>query len=165
MTPLRALMNLPLYRFLPRRGGLRLSAALLFTAHMVSNVGAQQAPVPPELQGSGKVISIRALSQQKDKDTWHLRGAVEVVYEGMQLQADEASFDETSGEVMARGHVVFNDPQSHLVADEVHYNVNTKKGWFAKGTGFVHPKVRPRPRVLRTENPFYFLGRHRGPHG
>jgi LPS-assembly protein len=158
MTPLRALMNLPLYRFLPRRGGLRLSAALLFTAHMVSNVGAQQAPVPPELQGSGKVISIRALSQQKDKDTWHLRGAVEVVYEGMQLQADEASFDETSGEVMARGHVVFNDPQSHLVADEVHYNVNTKKGWFAKGTGFVHPKVRPRPRVLRTENPFYFWG-------
>jgi len=158
MTRLRALMDLPLYRFLPRRGGLRLSAALLFTAHMVSNVGAQQPPPVPELQGPGKDVIIHSDTQQKDKDTYHLRGRVEVVYEDMHVHADEASFDMASGEVVARGHVVFDDPQSHLVADEVHYNVKTKKGWFAKGTGFVHPKVRPRARVLKTENPFYFWG-------
>jgi len=158
MTRLRTLMDLPLYRYLPRHGGLRLSAVLLITVHMASNAGAQQAPVPPELHGPGKDILIRTDTQEKDKDTYHLRGHVELTYEDMQLQADEASFDETSGEVMARGHVIFNDPQSHLVAEEVHYNVKTKKGWFAKGTGFVHPKVRPRPRVLRTENPFYFQG-------
>ncbi|MGA3168876.1 MAG: hypothetical protein ABSF14_22475, partial [Terriglobia bacterium] len=123
MTRLRALMDLPLYRFLPRRGGLRLSAALLFTAHMVSNVGAQQPPPVPELQGPGKDVIIHSDTQQKDKDTYHLRGRVEVVYEDMHVHADEASFDMASGEVVARGHVVFDDPQSHLVADEVHYNV------------------------------------------
>jgi LPS-assembly protein len=159
MIRLRALMILPLYRFLSRRGGWWLSTALLFTAHMVSNVGAQQAPVLPELQGPGKDVIIHSDTQQKDKDTYHLRGHVEVVYEDMHVHADEASFDMASGEVMARGHVVFDDPQSHLVAEEVHYNVITKKGWFAKGTGFVHPKVRPRPRVLKTENPFYFSGK------
>lgn len=158
MAVLRALMDLPLLRLRPRRGGLRLSAACMLLSALVSSSDAQQAPIPPELQSSGRVVSIRADSQQKDKDTYHLRGHVEIVYEGMQVNADEASFDEASGEVMARGHVVFNDPQSHLAAEEVHYNVRTKKGWFSNGTGFVHPKVRPRPRVLRTENPFYFWG-------
>jgi LPS-assembly protein len=158
MAGLRAPMDLPLLRLLPRRGGLRLSAACILFSAMVSSSDAQQAPVPPELQSSGKVVSIRADSQQKDKDTYHLRGHVEIVYEGMQVNADEASFDESSGEVMARGHVVFNDPQTHLAAEEVHYNVRTKKGWFTNGTGFVHPKVRPRPRVLRTESPFYIWG-------
>jgi LPS-assembly protein len=158
MAGLRALMDLLLLRFLPRRGGLRISAACILLSLLVSSSDAQQAPIPPELQSSGKVISIRADSQQKDQDTYHLRGHVEILYEGMQVSADEASFDEASGEVMARGHVVFNDPQSHLAAEEVHYNIRTKKGWFSNGTGFVHPKVRPRPRVLTTENPFYFWG-------
>ncbi len=158
MTGLRALMDLPLLRLLHPRVGLRLSAACTLLSALVSTSGAQQALIPPELQSSGKVISIRADSQERDKNTYHLRGHVEIVYEGMQLNADEASYDEASGEVMARGHVVFNDPQSHLAAEEVHYNVRTKQGWFSNGTGFVHPKVRPRPRVLRTESPFYFWG-------
>jgi len=54
--------------------------------------------------------------------------------------------------------VVFDDPQSHLVAEEVHYNVKTKKGWFTNFTGFVHPKMRPRPHVLPSPNPLYFRG-------
>ena len=76
----------------------------------------------------------------------------------MRVTADEASFDGISGDVMARGHVVFDDPKSHLVADEVHYNIRTQKGWFSNGVGYVHPKGKPRPRVLKTENPFYIWG-------
>jgi LPS-assembly protein len=158
MASLRALMDFPLLRLLPRHEGLRLFAVCMLLSALVSSSGAQQAPRPREPGSSREVISIRADSQQKDKDTYHLRGHVEIVYQGMQMNADEASFDAASGEVMARGHVVFNDPQTHLAADEVHYNVRTKKGWFSNGTGFVHPRVRPRPRVLRTENPFYFWG-------
>jgi LPS-assembly protein len=158
MARLRALMDLPLLRLLPRYGGLRLFAACMLLSALVSSSEAQQAPLPPEPASSGEVVSIRADSQEKDKDTYHLRGHVEIAYASMRLNADEASFDEASGEVMARGNVVFSDPQTRLAADEVHYNVRTKKGWFSNGTGFVHPKVRPRPRVLRTENPFYFWG-------
>ena len=112
----------------------------------------------PGTKGAGKEVTIRADSQQKDKDTYHLRGHVQIVYEDMRVTADEASFDAASGDVMARGHVVFDDPKSHLVAEEVHYNIQTQKGWFSNGVGYVHSKGPPRPRVLKTENPFYIWG-------
>jgi len=138
---------------------LRLSIALPLFLALVSNLPAQQIPVSLQTKGAGKEVTITADSQQKDKDTLHLRGHVVIVYEDLRLTADEASFDDASGDMVARGHVVFDDPKSHLVADEVHYNVRTKKGWFSNGMGYIHPKGPTRPRVLKTENPFYISGR------
>ena len=119
---------------------------------------AQQTPLSLEAKEHGKEITIRADSQQKDKDIYHLRGHVQIVYEEMRVTADEASFDDASGEVIARGHVIFDDPLSHLTAEEVHYNIQTQKGWFSNGVGYVHSKGPTRPRVLKTENPFYIWG-------
>lgn len=117
---------------------------------------AQQAPeIPPELQDLQSTISIRADSQQKVKDVYELRGHVEIVYQKITLTADEASYDDSSGEVVARGHVTFADSESYLEADEAHYNVWTGKGWLTNGRGYVRAAVRPRPRMLVTENPFY----------
>jgi LPS-assembly protein len=158
MAILRAPMYLSFLGDLPQRGGLRLNATFLLLSGLAATSWAQQAPPPPELQGPGKDVVMRSDTQQKDKDTYHFRGHVEIIYESMHLHADEASYDAASGEVMARGHVVFDDPKSHLVAEEVHYNVRTRQGWFSNGTGFVHPRAQPRPRVLRTENPFYVSG-------
>ena len=124
----------------------------------VSNLPAQQIPNPVEALAQGKEVVIRADSQEKEKNTSHLRGHVLIVYEDMRVTADEASFDEATGDVMAQGHVVFDDPTSHLEADEVHYNIHTGKGWFSNGAGYLHSKGKPRPRVLRTENPFYIWG-------
>ena len=137
---------------------MRLPAALALFLALVPPFHAQQIPVSLEAKESGKEVTIRADSQQKDKDTYHLRGHVQIVYEEMRVTADEASIDDASGDLMARGHVVFDDPKSHLVADEVHYNIRTQKGWFNNGAGYVHPKGNPRPRVLKTENPFYIWG-------
>ena len=117
---------------------------------------AQQVAIPLQLQGSQSTITLHADSQQKEGDIYRALGHVEITYRGMKLTADEASYNATSGEVVARGNVLFTDPQSHIAADEVHYNVRTQKGWFSNGTGFLHAKVRQRPRVLKTENPFYF---------
>ena len=147
-----------LLRTFPGRNGWRLPAALALFLALVSHLHAQQVPVSLDSKRPGKEVSIRADSQQKDKDTYHLRGHVQIVYEGMKVTADEASLDDASGDVMARGHVVFDDAKSHLVADEVHYNIQTEKGWFSNGIGYVHPKGTPRPRVLKTENPFYIWG-------
>jgi LPS-assembly protein len=61
--------------------------------------------------------------------------------------------------VVAKGHVTFDDPRAHLEADEAHYNIRTTKGWFLNGHGYIHPAVRPRARMLGTENPFYLSGR------
>jgi LPS-assembly protein len=73
----------------------------------------------------------------------------------MKLTADEATYEEISGELVARGHVVFTDPESYLEADQAHYNVRTQAGWFLNGHGYVHAKVHPRALMLTTANPFY----------
>jgi LPS-assembly protein len=150
-------MNLLLGNFSGRSSS-RLPAAVALVLVLASQLPAQQIPVSRESMGAGKEVVIRSDSQEKDKDTSHLRGHVLIVYEDMRVTADEASIDTASGDVMARGHVVFDDPKSHLVADEVHYNIRNKKGWFSNGVGYFHPKGKPRPRVLKTENPFYIWG-------
>jgi LPS-assembly protein len=144
----------------PFRGsdGWWLPAAFPLFLALTSYMHAQQIPVSLEPKGPAKEVVVRSDSQEKDKDTSHLRGHVQIVFEDMRLTADEASIDYASGDVMARGHVVFDDPKSHLVADEVHYNIRTQRGWFSNGVGYVHPKGTPGPRVLKTENPFYIWG-------
>ena len=101
------------------------------------------------------MLTIHADSQEKEKDVSHLRGHVVVTYQDMKVTADDATYDATSGEITARGHIVFTDPMAHLEATEAHYNVRTKKGWFLDSKGYLHARVRVRPRVLHTENPFY----------
>ncbi len=121
---------------------------------------AQQAPsIPPELQNQQTTVSISARSQKKVKDTYLLQGNVVLTYRAFRLSADEATFDEASGEVTARGHVVFTDPRARLEADAAHYNVQTEKGWFANGRGTFHTVARPRPRVVVSPNPFHVEAR------
>jgi LPS-assembly protein len=116
---------------------------------------AQKLPNPTGSEEARQIVSIKADSQEKEKDTYHLRGHVEVTYRGMKLNADQADYNESTAEVVAKGHVLFTDPQSRLAAEEVHYNVKTGKGWFVNAQGFVHARVRQRARVLMTLNPFY----------
>ncbi len=147
-----------LLRPLPGGIGWRVSAALTLIVACTSNLHTQQIPVSLESKSPGKEVKVLADSQQRDKDTYHLRGHVQILYEQMRLTADEASFDDATDEVIARGHVVFDDPKSHLTADEVHYNVRTQKGWFSNSLGYVHSKGGSRPHVLKSENPFYISG-------
>jgi LPS-assembly protein len=115
----------------------------------------QQPSIPLEMQNSGKIVTVRADSQEKSKDIYRLRGHVEVTYQEMKLTADEVTYDGASGEVVGTGHVLFIDPRSHIAADEIHYNIRTQKGWFSNSHGFVHSNVRPPPKVLYTENSYY----------
>ncbi len=123
------------------------------------DVCAQQAPASaPEIQkveSTEDTLSIRADTQEKEKSTYRLRGHVQVAFHDAKLSADEATYDDQSGEVVAKGHVVFTDSSAHLEADEAHYNVMTGKGWFANGQGYIQAKLRPRSRVLVSENPIY----------
>jgi LPS-assembly protein len=115
----------------------------------------QQPAVPLELGSPDRIITLRADSQERDKDIDRFRGHVEVTYRGMKLTADEVTYDGASGEVVGMGHVLFIDPRSHIAADEVHYNIRRQSGWFSKAHGFVHPNVHAPPKVLDTENPYY----------
>ena len=115
----------------------------------------QEAEIPSELLDPQATVGIRADSQEKDGATYLLRGHVEVQYRDMKLTADEASFDEASGDVRAKGNVIFSDDGSRLEADEAYYNVKAGTGWFANGRGMLKSKITPRRRMLVTENPFY----------
>ncbi|MBI4166618.1 MAG: LPS assembly protein LptD [Acidobacteria bacterium] len=116
---------------------------------------AQQVEIPPELRDLQTTVGVRAASQEKNGTTYILRGQVEVVFRDMKLTADEASFDETSGDVRAKGQVTFSDATSRLDADEAYYNVKAGTGWFTNGRGSLKAKITPRRRMLVTENPFY----------
>ena len=146
-------VNVPFSR---RTSSARVPLGVFVALGMALMSSAQQQPsVPLELRNSGKILTLRADSQEKDKDSYHLRGHVEVTYLQMKLTADELTYDEASGEVTGTGHVLLIDPRSHIAADEVHYNIRTQKGWFSNGHGFVHTNPRARPKVLYTENPYY----------
>ena len=132
-----------------------LVASLAGTAPPGARAGQAQAPIPPRFQDASHTVSILADSQEKVEDTYRLTGHVEVTYRAMKLTADEATFDDSSGEVVARGHVTFTDPGARLEADDAHYNVESGTGWFLNAHGYVHARVRPRSGVLATENPFY----------
>ena len=140
--------------------GAGVSIWLVICSGFFPTASGQQPPaIPPELQDLKSVINIRADSQEKAKETYHLRGHVEVTYQDMTLTADEASFDASTGDVVARSHVTFADSESRLEADEAHYNVRTGLGWFSNGRGSIHARITPRPRMLVSESPFYVRAR------
>ncbi len=111
---------------------------------------------PPEIENT---LKIQADFQEKDKQTYRLRGHVELSYQDMKLTADEATYDEDSQELVARGHITFTDLQTHLEGDEARYNVETLKGTFWGVHGYFRTAIHPRRRLLTTENPFYFQAR------
>ena len=169
-------MNIVNVSFSLRKNSMRVALGVLVAlgTALISS-GQQQPSGPLDLQNSDKILSIHADSQERSRDLSHLRGHVQVTYRGMKLTADEVTYNEASGEVVATGHVLFTDPRSHIVANEVHYNVRTEKGWFSNASGYIytHPHARPkapptenpyyiqtdRSKVLYTENPLYFQGK------
>ena len=74
-----------LLRPFPGSNGWRLPAALTLFLALIPYLHAQQIPVSLESKGPGKEITIRADSQEKDKDIYHLRGHVHMVYEEMRV--------------------------------------------------------------------------------
>ena len=149
-------VNVPFSR---RKSSARVPLGLFVALGMALISSAQQQPsVPLELGSPDKIITLRADSQEKDKNIDRFRGHVEVTYRGMKLTADEVTYDGASGEVVGTGHVLFIDRRSHITADEVHYNIRTQKGWFSNGHGFLHSNVRPPPKPLYMEDPYYIQG-------
>jgi LPS-assembly protein len=155
MTLLRISMDIPCRS--PgalRASSFHLAFALALLAEMPA--WAQKPPaIPPSLQDKEQTITLRADHTSREKQVYRVGGHVVVTLRDWKLTADKATYDEATGEVVAQGHVTFDDPSAHLEAEEAQYNVQTSKGLFLKGHGYLRPVVRPRARMLTTENPFY----------
>ncbi len=137
------------------RPWLAIPAALLLLSLSFDAFGQSLPGIPSSLTDQASTVTVSSITQEKHGDVSILRGNVVVTYKEMRLTADQASYNQSTGEVVAKGHVTYNDPTAHLDADELHYNVATGQGWFLNGKGYLRSHMKHRPGVMATVNPFY----------
>lgn len=126
---------------------------LLITARCAP-VAAQK---PSGTKATGGVAEITASGpQRREGEVYIADKDVNVVYQGMHLQADHVEYNDNTNEAVARGHVIFDYENQHLEGDEARFNVGTGKGVFTNVRGSVHLERRANPMVLVSENPLYF---------
>jgi LPS-assembly protein len=138
-------------------------ALALVTSQLLFNSPAARAQAPPNLPAarSYQDVTIRALSQEKDGDLYKLHGSAELDYAPYILRADDMTYDRTTGEATADGHVVLDGGpyDEHIQATHATYNVRSETGHFEHVTGTVGLRLRGVRLTLTSTNPFAFTGK------
>jgi len=118
-------------------------------------------PTPRAAPGSGEAVTIKAREQERAGDLYKLRGDAEVYYGKWVLRADEATYDDVTGEVIASGHLTLDGGphDEHIVATHGHYNVRSETGVFYDVAGTSGVRISGRNVVLTSSNPFAFTGK------
>lgn len=144
-----------LFLSIPASGQLlRLCSLLLVFILFAVPVFSQQVPAQPP---PGSIAEITAKGAQRRVGSMYIADDdVDVTYGGMRLRADHVEYNDSTSQVIARGHIVFDFESQHLEADEANYNVATGRGTFKKVRGFLKLERRPNPRLLVSRNPLYF---------
>jgi LPS-assembly protein len=107
-------------------------------------------------------VVVRAVGKQEVVGhDYHFRDNVIIETTEMRLQADELDYNDQTGDVEARGHVIFEHftRGEKLRCDKADYNVNDETGKFYNVSGSAPSRIEARPGLLTTQNPFYFEGR------
>lgn len=106
-------------------------------------------------------VLIRGDEQDKDQDIYHVRGHVEIRFRTYTLHADRATYDSTTGQVTAEGHVVFDGgPHSeHLTGTRATYDVSRDTGTFYDVSGSTGVRVKNKTMYLTSSTPFFFAGK------
>jgi LPS-assembly protein len=88
---------------------------------------------------SSRPIHIQAdeLTYSKETQTYHGKGSVVVVQGPFRLEADEATLNMATGQVMALGRVHLNDGFYDMRGERMDFNVNSTKGVIFHGRLFV----------------------------
>lgn len=114
---------------------------VLFTS-VASRGQGQACSTTPPFQDPQSTLVILSDHRQIIKNVMFLRGHVIITYQDMRLTADRATYNRTTGDMEAAGHVVFDDPHGHVDAAQAHYNVMTGKGWFLHAHGYIRFSTR-----------------------
>ena len=119
-------------------------------------------PQPPK----GVPVKLTAHSQtrqsQKTSNLYTLDGDVVIYYRNYIVHADHATYDDNSGEVVARGHLMVDGgpDDEHFVASHGTVNVYEDTGEFFDVVGTLGVARTPRGRLVFTApNPFALTGR------
>ncbi|HVC90558.1 MAG TPA: LPS assembly protein LptD [Acidobacteriaceae bacterium] len=92
-------------------------------------------PAPP----TGVPVTIRARQQERQDDTYNLRGEVEIDYEDYVILADHVQYNSATGDVKADGHLQVTGGPDHedFAADHGTLNLNLQTGHFYDVIGSV----------------------------
>ncbi len=106
-------------------------------------------------------VLIRGDEQEKNQDIYKARGHVVMRFRTYTLHADELTYDSTTGQVTANGHVVFDGGphNDHLVGTHATYDVTRDTGVFYDVVGSSGVKVKNKDMFLTSSTPFFFTGK------
>ena len=106
-------------------------------------------------------VLIRADEQEKNQDIYKVRGNVEIRFRNNVIHCDQASYDATTGQIVATGHVVYDGGahNEHLVGTHATYDVSRDTGTFYDVTGSTGIKVKNQVMFLTSSTPFFFTGK------
>lgn len=106
-------------------------------------------------------VLIRADEQEKEQDIYKVRGHVEIRFRNNVIHCDEATYDSTTGKIVATGHVVFDGGthSEHLVGTHATYDVSRDTGVFYDVVGSTGIQVKNQTMFLRSSTPFFFTGK------
>src|ERR1700740_1292032 len=143
-----------------RRNRFGITAAVL--CHLLLRAPLVTSQLHPARSGEKpEEVIIKARQQEKSGDIYKLHGEAEVDYRNLVLRADEASYDASTGEMTASGHLTFDGGpyDEHIVASHGQYNVRTQTGKFYDVVGTSGARFHGRSVTLTSTNPFTFAGR------
>jgi LPS-assembly protein len=148
------------------------SCQLVFAFLVLTNglrAQAQELPVisaeaPPAVAYSKKPeerATIRAIQQEKHGDVYNLRGDVEIDYKDLVLRADQATYNDATGDVIATGHVTLDGGAygEHIEGTVAQYNMRTETGKLFDAVGTTGIRLQGKGVTLITSNPFAFTGK------
>lgn len=102
--------------------------------------------------------NVNAVVQDNQPPKHHLIGHAEIIGTQVLLSADDILADDDTGEVIAKGNVVFHQyaHDEELHADRAVYNRYNETGKFYNVRGWTRTQVVSKPNFLTTSNPLYF---------
>ncbi len=119
---------------------------------------AQLVAPPP----TGTPVTIHAQEQEKQGDTYHLRGEVEIDYLNYILRADRITYNAATGDVDAQGHLQLDGgpDNEEITATHGQMNLNAQTGRFYDVVGSVGVlRGTGQSEVYSTPNPFRIAGK------
>src|SRR5208337_3670940 len=89
-------------------------------------------PPPANVVLNRNEVLIRADEQEKSQDVYKVRGHVEIRFRNNDIHCDQATYDSTTGQITATGHVVYDGGahNEHLVGTHATYDVSRDTGTF-----------------------------------
>ncbi|HKE33460.1 MAG TPA: hypothetical protein VKD65_17130, partial [Candidatus Angelobacter sp.] len=109
----------------------------------------------------GEPLSIKANQSEEQGGVYTLRGNVEIEFRDYTLRADTITYDKSSGDVAAEGHISFDGGphDMHITASHGTYNIHSQTGKFYDVAGTTGARFRGRNVTLTSSNPLAFSGK------